>query len=251
MIDSLIQQYAALLEDVDHQFKYAMQKVPEIPCKTNCIECCKQLFPLSIIEAYYINEGFRQLDNITREEIKKEALEKQEQLEKELVFTNYEISNTDIENIAERRNLFAHDMQAIDLDCPLLNNEGLCSLYDFRNHDCRIHGGAHESGEILGCFRHNKIFAETSLREKFIKNTIPQNYRYKEKNKLDSVMIIALTKNPELANIKYITTPYIPLLRNFQETDWQKLFEDKISGLTSAESPHDPTRLSLIIDTIY
>jgi hypothetical protein len=251
MIDSLIQQYVSLLEDVDNKFQYAMQNNPEIPCKAHCTECCQQIFPLSIIEAYYISEGFKNLPRKLRRELEKEAAKKQEKLEKTLAFSNYEILNTNLEDIADRRNLLTHDMQALDIDCPLLNHEGLCTLYEHRNHDCRVHGGAYaqdpgeESGEIIGCFRHKKI-----SEEKFRLHAIPHNYRYKEKNKLDSLTIIDLTKNPELANIKYITTPYIPLLKDFSKVDWKKLFEEKLEKLASTQ-PHDPTKLSLIIDTTY
>lgn len=173
MVDALIQQYKILLDEVDSQFNEALKNIPEIPCKIHCIDCCKQLFPLSLIEAYYINEGFRALPRNKRRSLESLAKKQQEELEKNINFKEFEIFNSSLNEIAEKRNGLVQSLQLLGNDCPLLTEEKICLLYPYRNHDCRIHGAAFCDNEILGCLRHKRIFTSPELIKKFKANAVP------------------------------------------------------------------------------
>jgi len=250
MLDFILKQYAAILQDLDTMFAQCQTSTPEIPCKKCCYDCCKQLFPLSLLEAYYINQGFLELPRTQRRELENKAKKIQEKLEKALDFHKYEVANTDIADIAERRNLLTHDLQSTGTDCPLLTEEGICSLYEKRNHDCRIHGASidEDSGEIIGCFRHKEIFGTDPMKAKFVTHAIPSGHRYKEKSKLDSMLLVQLTGDESLSNVFYFTTPLIPLLKDFTTQDLPTLIKEKANKLQHESKPKN---YSLIIDTSY
>jgi len=243
MIDALLQQYQNLLSEVDKACKKSSKACPKIPCHRGCPDCCKQLFPLSLIEAFYISEGLKSLDRKTRREIQRKA-EKGLAKIKELNLEQYEISSDSLDDIAQARNSITTSLQSDKEECPLLK-DGLCSLYDYRNHDCRIHGVSFDSstGEIIGCFRHPKIFTSPELKKEFAEKAVPSNFLYKEKSKLDSLITEELSKDPNQKYTYYFTHPFKPLLENFREFDWQQFFEEK----TSTQTAQPSHKYSLII----
>ena len=212
--------------------------VPEIPCRKGCTDCCKQIFPLSLVEAFYINENFKTLDRNQRRTIAQKAKKAQRKLNK-LNLKKYEIETDSLEEISTTRNDFANEIRNSNIVCPLLGYDNLCTLYDARNHDCRIHGVGFDSssGEIVGCHRYKKIPIDTKL-------LIDSGYLYKEKSKLDSLLTVHLSQNPELKYCYYFTTPFVPLLKDFATQDWKKFF---------AEAKQDKVakKYSLLIDDAF
>lgn len=260
MLEVLLQQYKILLHTLDEKCEEASSAIPEIPCRKGCFDCCKQLFPLSMVEAFYINEGFRTLPRTERRELANHAQKSQGKLDK-LNLTKFETTSDSIEDIAEKRNLLTTTLQSTKIDCPLLT-EGACRLYEYRNHDCRIHGTSFDpnTGEIVGCFRHPKIFSTADSKNNFIKKAVPSNHLYKEKSKIDSLLITELSQNQALKYCYYFTTPYIPLLKDFRETDWVEFFKNhSLLNNDDTDAPGDPdtsddtdasspNKYSLIID---
>ncbi len=226
MIDTLLQQYQFLLEKLDIACKKSSKDCPAIPCHKGCQDCCKQLFPLSLIEAFYINEGFKSLDRKTRRELQRKAEKASEKIE-ELDLEQYEISSDSLEDIAQARNSITHALQSTKLDCPLLENQ-ICSLYNYRNHDCRIHGVSFDphTDEIIGCFRHPKIFTTAPLKNQFKEAAVPSNLLYKEKSKLDSLLTEDLSQNTQHKYTYYLTTPYAPFNKDFRKLEWQEFFAE-------------------------
>lgn len=236
-LQQILQSYKELLEDVDKKCAEVSKLVPEIPCHKGCTDCCKQIFPLSFVEAWLISENFKTLDRNKRRAMAQKAKKAQGKLNK-LDLKKYEIQTDSLEEISERRNSFANEIRNTEIICPLLGYDNLCTLYDARNHDCRIHGVGFDpsSGEIIGCFRHKKIPIDTKL-------LIDSGYLYKEKSKLDSLLTVHLSQNPELSYCYYFTTPFVPLLKDFAEQDWKKFFAQ----------PTSPShkKYSLVIDLEY
>lgn len=233
MIDPLLQYYKSLLEDVSKEFEEATKRVPEIPCRIRCVECCKQIFPLSIIEAFYINEAVKSLPRETRKKLEAKAKKAQNKLNKLINAKDFELTNSTLEEVTDKRNEFASILHETKLDCPFLTEDKLCAVYKNRNHDCRIHGASYDesSGEIIGCFRHKKLFWNNESRQNFYEKTVKSNYRYREKNKLDAMLLTYLSKNPNLEDTIYITTPYIAILKDFRAFDWQKFFANRNHSL--------------------
>lgn len=242
MVKTLLDHYQALLKEIDRKCDEAQKNVPEIPCKKGCFDCCKQLFPLSMIEAYYLNHGFKKLPRKLRRELQLKAKKYQEKLKK-LNFAQYELSADSLEKIAFTRRALTLALNSARMDCPILSETGLCQLYDYRNHDCRIHGMAYDQNtkELIGCFRHPHIFNNNFMKKKFRSGAVSSDYLYKEKSKLDSLLTVELSQNPELKYCYYFTTPYLPLLKDFETFDWARFFLDKSKTLP-------PKKYLLIID---
>jgi Fe-S-cluster containining protein len=226
MLDVLLQQYKILLRALDEKCAAACNDIPEIPCKKGCHDCCKQLFPLSMIEAFYINEGLQTLDRASRRKFERLAKKGQSTLA-DLNLSQFEISSDSLEDISDARNQLTKTLQSTKMDCPLITKDGTCTLYEHRNHDCRIHGQSYDThtGEIVGCFRHPKIFSTTESKQSFTEKAVPSNFLYKEKSKLDSLATTELGQNPDLKYCYYFATPYTPLLINYREFDWPTFFK--------------------------
>lgn len=236
-LQQILQSYKELLEDVDKKCAETLKLVPEIPCRKGCTDCCKQIFPLSFVEAWLISENFKTLDRTKRRAVAQKAKKAQEKLNK-LDLKKYETQTDSIKEISENRNAFANSIRGTDIICPLLGNDDLCALYGARNHDCRIHGVGFDSssGEIVGCHRHKKIPIDTKL-------LIDSGYLYKEKSKLDSLLTVHLSQNPEFNYCYYFTTPFVPLLKDFATQDWKKFF---------TQTPQNSSKkYSLVIDNAF
>ena len=251
MLDFLLQQYRDLLTNLDNSCKAVLTNVIETPCRKGCYDCCKQLFPLSLIEAFYINQGFQTLEPEVRNSLADQAQKATEAI-KDLDLLQFETFSDSLEDIAEARNSITRTLQSTKIDCPLLiiespNSEspsGTCLLYPYRNHDCRIHGVSVDpnSGEIIGCFRHPQIFNTPALKQNFASHAVPSNYLYKDKSKLDSLLTVELGQDPNLKYCYYFTTPYTPLTEDFATKDWPAFFKEKLDGKPQ-------TKYSLIVDT--
>ncbi|MEW5822181.1 MAG: YkgJ family cysteine cluster protein [Cyanobacteriota bacterium] len=121
--------YEELLHKINDLTTQIKQEYPDqINCKIECCECCNNIFNISIIEGYYLQEGFDKLDQETINIVKDNALSIKEQI------------------------TFQHK-DKIDLKCPLLINNK-CVIYDYRPIICRTFGSPmldEKSGQIATC----------------------------------------------------------------------------------------------------
>jgi len=223
----VLERYASLLLEVDKKCDEVFKNT-EIPCKNKCFECCKQLFPLSFVEAYYISEGIKSLDRGTRRKL---ALAAQKTNEKILKLNpqSLEKRGVDRKTALNVHADFARSLHKIERDCPALDtgvtlslSKGACKIYPFRNHDCRSMGCSFDSSsnEIIGCFRFTNL-------KHLIPNLMPFNYLYSEKMKLDTELIKEVTNGLFGENLIYLTTICAPFLKDFGTTDWTKFFSSK------------------------
>jgi len=204
-----------------------------------------------MIEAFYINQGFQTLEKEAQNALALAAAKSQEAIH-DLKLQQFETFSDSLEDIAEARNSLTKALQSTGIPCPLLvledgSTKGLCKLYPYRNHDCRIHGVSFDqySGEMVGCFRHPQIFNTPALRRKFVSHAVPSNHLYKEKSKLDSLLTVELGQDPNLQTLLkycyYFTTPYAPLQEAFATKNWPEFFKKKLAGKPQ-------TKYSLIVD---
>jgi Fe-S-cluster containining protein len=128
--------YEALVTRVESVFEIIKRKFPEeVCCKPSCADCCFALFDLTLIEAMYVNHQFH---------IKFSGSKKEELLEK--------ASHADRKTYKIKKAAFKSKQNGVDeeqiiteiakerIRCPLLNNENMCDLYDFRPIACRVYG---------------------------------------------------------------------------------------------------------------
>lgn len=128
--------YEALVRRVETLFGMIKQKFPEeVNCKISCSDCCFALFDLTLIEAMYVN---RQFHAKTSESIKKELLEKASLADRK----TYKIKKAAFklkQNGMDEKQIIT-EIAKERIRCPLLNNENVCDLYEFRPIACRIYG---------------------------------------------------------------------------------------------------------------
>ncbi|MBI4995102.1 hypothetical protein HZC21_05720 [Candidatus Peregrinibacteria bacterium] len=221
---TILEKYAALLKKLDEKCEEIYAEAKEIPCKNKCTDCCKQLFPLSFVEAYYISEGIKKLDRSLRRELKRKA----EKINGKILAKNpfqFEKNNADKRTALNTHADFARFLHEINCDCPALFNKnpnGACTIYDFRNHDCRSMGASFDasSNEIIGCYRFNSL-------KYLAPRLMPFNFLYPEKMQLDKKLIAEVTAGAFSPNILYYTTICTPFLKDYAEQDWIKFFEEK------------------------
>lgn len=223
-MNPILEKYAALLKKLDEKCEEVYAAAPEIPCKNKCVECCKQLFPLSFIEAYYISEGVKKLDRSLRRKLKTSASKINEKILAKNPF-QFERMGVDKRTALNTHAEFANFLHKIKCDCPALfpkNPDGACTIYQFRNHDCRSMGASFDSSsnEIIGCHRFNSL-------KYLAPKLMPFNFLYPEKMTLDAALIAEVTANSFSPNILYYTTICTPLLKDYAEQDWIKFFEQK------------------------
>jgi Fe-S-cluster containining protein len=102
-----------------------------IRCERHCSDCCHAVFGLFLIEAAYLQQRFRQLDEVVREK----ALERGRKLDQ------------DLKRLEEKVRTHENDpkMQGYVLArerirCPLLDEKDDCILYPHRPVTCRVYG---------------------------------------------------------------------------------------------------------------
>ena len=135
-VDPYFKAYENLRARADKAFDQVKEQFPDlVVCKQSCADCCHALFDLSLIEAMYINSRFHsafdgkkfdallaaadQADRITYK-IKRNAYRSLEQGKS---------SDDILQHLASQR-----------VRCPMLSENNLCSIYDFRPITCRLYG---------------------------------------------------------------------------------------------------------------
>lgn len=224
LAECILAKYEALLKNIDQNCEKVFESAPEIPCKNKCVDCCRQLFPVSFVEAFYISEGIKKLDRAARRPLARNA----EKINKKILAANpfqFEQKNVDRRAALAAHAEFANFLHTIETDCPALDesrNEGACLIYPLRNHDCRVMGCSFDfsNREIIGCQRFNTL-------KHLLPKLMPFNYKYDEKMALDNELISAVTNKNFGQNIFYFTTICTALLKDFATTDWTDFFAKK------------------------
>ncbi len=135
-IEAFFKRYEALVEKVEAAFSRMKASYPnEIACKQGCSDCCHALFDLTLIEAMYLNNRFNRVygDGKGAQIMDKaDTADRRIHKIKRAAFKASQAGKDDetiLREIALER-----------IECPLLNQEQMCSLYDFRPIACRSYG---------------------------------------------------------------------------------------------------------------
>lgn len=212
------------MEAVDAETAEVYAGAPEIPCKNKCFDCCKQLFPVSFAEAFYISEGLKTLPSELREQRRAAA----KNIQPKILARNpsqFEQRGVDRKTALNTHGAFAQFLHGIETDCPALDPtraEGSCTVYPFRNHDCRVMGFSFDrsAGSIVGCFRFNSL--------KFLAPKLMDfGFRYPKKMALDRELISEVTGGAVTPNVFYLTTMCGPLIKDYATEDWKIFFQSK------------------------
>ncbi len=129
-------QYEELVQVADQAFEKVKQTHPEcVTCKMYCSDCCHALFDITLIEAIYINARFR---NDFTGSVLEDLLENSNRADR-LIYQIKRRVYKDSEAGKDPR-LIVEDVGEQRVRCPMLNDESMCVIYDYRPITCRLYG---------------------------------------------------------------------------------------------------------------
>jgi Fe-S-cluster containining protein len=128
--------YEALVAAADEVFDRVRKAHADcVKCEEKCADCCFALFDLTLIEALYINHKFSEKFKGTD---KAELLEKANRADRRI----FKIKRNAFKDMQAGKNegeiLAALAFERVR--CPLLNEQELCDLYEYRPMTCRFYG---------------------------------------------------------------------------------------------------------------
>jgi Fe-S-cluster containining protein len=136
-LEPYFREYEALAAAADEVFNKVREQYAEcVTCHTGCADCCHALFDLTLIEALYVNRHFKENLSQDRQE---SLLERANRADRKI----YKLKRQAYKSLKEGRRDEAQvlaEMAEYKVRCPLLNDEDLCDLYDFRPITCRFYG---------------------------------------------------------------------------------------------------------------
>lgn len=129
-------QYEALLKTADDIFKKVKHEYSgEVKCKQGCADCCYALFDVALIEALYIKHHFeRCFEGLEREK----RVEVAGRIDRRLYKLKRK-AHKDLEAGRKEADIL-QDLAGEKVQCPLLNTQNRCDLYEYRPITCRLYG---------------------------------------------------------------------------------------------------------------
>ena len=129
-------QYEEVLAMADKVFERVKSEHPEcVKCKTKCSDCCNALFDLYLIEALYINDNF----NKKFKGSERERLIEKSNIADRTIYKLKRKAYKDLESGKDENEILSK-MAEERVRCPLLNDDDMCDLYEYRPITCRLYG---------------------------------------------------------------------------------------------------------------
>jgi Fe-S-cluster containining protein len=147
-MEAILQEYGELLRKVDRWFAACTGRYPSaISCRTGCSECCRALFDITLLDAWYLKHGFDRLDAATKADVLVTAQERLLSLQR--FWPDFDAPYLLNYRPEEEWKILMPDDD--ETPCPLLGADGRCLVYDYRPMTCRLHGLplVDISGEVL------------------------------------------------------------------------------------------------------
>lgn len=128
--------YQALVQMVDAIFDRVKGEYPkEVFCREKCSDCCYAIFDLTLVEALYLKSKF--LEKFKGKE-KNNLIEIADKTDRALVKLKREASKQ-VKSGADELEVVGRISQE-RVRCPLLGENNLCLMYEFRPITCRVYG---------------------------------------------------------------------------------------------------------------
>lgn len=136
-MESLLAAYRNLLAGVDAWFDRCEASVgtENIRCRRGCSGCCRGLFDITLLDARLLQAGFVRLPETVRQAVLDRARPRLAELQRRWpgFSTPYLLNAMPDEEWTEMP-------EDDETPCPLLDENGLCLVYDHRPMTCRLHG---------------------------------------------------------------------------------------------------------------
>ena len=130
------QRYETIINEADQVFQAVRAKCAEnVRCEKGCSDCCHALFDLTLVEALYLNSHFNaKFSGKAKDDVLKRADEADRQA--------YRLKHEAVKATRDGKNAadILAEMAKVRVRCPLLDDEGACSMYEQRPVTCRIYG---------------------------------------------------------------------------------------------------------------
>lgn len=139
MLDFLktFEKYEALVAQVDKIFA-TMQEAHKdcVLCDIHCCDCCYAVFDLTLVESacinYYFNKSLNRKD-------RRPIIRRAEKADRKFYQIKRNLQKMYVKEGKPPEEVFLH-LARERVQCPLLNNQKLCDLYDRRPITCRVYG---------------------------------------------------------------------------------------------------------------
>ncbi len=129
--------YGRLLSSVDAWFARCMAtQGGRIACRNGCAGCCRGLFDITLLDAWYLKRGFDRLDEGSRETVLSKCRDRLVRMREQWP----ELAPPYLLNYRPEEEWDALMPDDDETPCVLLSDEGCCLLYDHRPMTCRLHG---------------------------------------------------------------------------------------------------------------
>ena len=136
-MESYFKKYEGVVGKVESVFQKMKGDFPqEVICKQGCSDCCHALFDLTLIEALYVNHYFnQQFSGSKKDQLVEKAnkADRQTYKIKRKAYRSTQEGGKDEEAVIE-------EMSHMRIRCPLLGDDDLCVMYDYRPIACRVYG---------------------------------------------------------------------------------------------------------------
>ena len=135
-LDPIFARYELLRAEADTLFEQVRRLHPNcVTCSLGCSDCCHAMFDLSLVEALYLNQKFRQAIAFgPRHSAIIHAAGDADRLATRIKRTLYKTSQD-----GNARQVMV-DAARTRIRCPLLDAEEHCQLYEHRPVTCRLYG---------------------------------------------------------------------------------------------------------------
>ena len=135
-LTAYFKKYEALVVQADGVFERVKNAYADcVKCEEKCADCCFALFDLTLIEALYIHHKFNEKCQGSK---KAELLEKSNRADRQIYKIKRKAFN-DLQGGKNEGEILA-TMALERVRCPLLNEQELCELYEYRPITCRFYG---------------------------------------------------------------------------------------------------------------
>jgi Fe-S-cluster containining protein len=135
-LNRILVDYRALLETVDSWFNRGIESSGRhIQCRPGCSQCCRGLFDISLLDAYFLQQGFDRLPAELRQSVLSKCRARLAELQQGWPgFAAPYLLN-------HLPDALWTEMPEDDMTpCPLLGEDGRCLVYAYRPMTCRLHG---------------------------------------------------------------------------------------------------------------
>lgn len=136
-MNALLDRYGELLREVDAWFQRCLEQHPDlIACRNGCSECCRGLFDITLLDAFYLKRGFDRLPKPLKTEIVGAAYRRLELLSR----VNADFTEPWLLNSIPEVEWDALMPEEDETPCLLLSENGGCLAYEYRPMTCRLNG---------------------------------------------------------------------------------------------------------------